>query len=141
MVLGAAGSPAGQQVVGDAGESGSWIGPGADTAMQLRCRTPGRGTLIQRHGRRPLNKGHVAGAGSALACVYLEGKVGPGVWVGARCGALRWCQGWGQGLGRSPGSLHPVLRLQSSPGVTSRRAQVCPRSAATWGLSRAKACT
>lgn len=81
-------SPVGQWVVGDSGKSCSWMSPGADTAMQLQCRAPGTVTLIQWHCRCPLNKGHVAGAGSACVCAYLERKAGPGFWVTVSCCAL-----------------------------------------------------
>lgn len=64
------------------------MSPGADTAMQLQCRAPGRAALIQWHCRCPLNKGHFAGAGSARACAYLERKAGPGFWVTVTCCAL-----------------------------------------------------
>lgn len=75
--------------------------------MQLRCRVSGRGTLIQWYSCCPLNKGHVAGAGSAL-CI-------PGG------------ENWTGSLGRSE-MLCPVLvvGVEVEPVVHSPHAEVCP---------------
>lgn len=123
-------------VLVDSGESTwSWSSPAADTAMQLQCRAPGRGTLIQWYSCCPLNKGHIAGAGSAW--LDPESRAGPRIWFPARCSACCSCQGWGHVLGWSPWSFHPVLRVQSSPRHQAEGTAL-PSLCRNWGSAQQK---
>lgn len=72
-------SPKCQWVTVHSGESWSWSSPAADTAMQLQCRAPGRGTLIQWYSCCPLSRGHIAGL--ALPVCTQRGWAGPGIGV------------------------------------------------------------